>query len=233
MFELIKFLDDTDYSPDGQLYLAKNGLHNPAVVLIYSDQCGNCNTFKPAYDEFSKSMGGILEICAIHANNVSNPAVKALVQRLDKVYPPIRGFPTILFYDQNGVFRAEFNGRTEDRKETLDNLVAWALENHKNATGRGGTGQQAERAQQGPMQRSANVRRNDGWPTSLNTPAPAPASAPTQPRYPTSHQQSSHTNGREKTTKLGRKYTTLGDTYGATCTKGQSCYATFGEMGGS
>lgn len=76
---------------------------NPGMLLIWGDFCGHCHRFIPIFNEICKSIGNDFTCASIESaelNGASN-----LSTALD-----FQGFPTIKFFNQNGMIIGEYQG---------------------------------------------------------------------------------------------------------------------------
>ncbi len=102
---------------DSNAYIDKVLLkENPGILLVHADWCGHCKRFIPVYkelaDTFSKN-GDRFNVFSIESAELTD---KNVVQRLNVV-----GFPTIYFFDQNGLIMNSYNGSRD--KDSLLNQI--------------------------------------------------------------------------------------------------------------
>ena len=84
--------------------------NTPGIFLIHAEWCGHCKRFLPTYKKLAEMLNKQNELnapfVALESEELTD---KTKVEKLN-----FRGFPTIKFFDQNGVIMdEEYNG---DRK---------------------------------------------------------------------------------------------------------------------
>lgn len=72
--------------------------NKPGILLVYANWCGHCTRFKPVYQEINKILNTTRINAPLLALENEEMTDENVVKKLN-----VRGFPTILFFDQNGV----------------------------------------------------------------------------------------------------------------------------------
>ncbi len=87
-----------------------NGISNiqkPGMLLIYAKWCGHCTTFKPVYKQLCQKLNPNPNVPAFpcYAIEDSDITDNAFKNALD-----FKGYPTIKYFDQNGVLIGDYSG---------------------------------------------------------------------------------------------------------------------------
>lgn len=72
--------------------------NKPGILLIHANWCGHCKRFKPVYEEINRILNKNVVNAPLLALESEEMTDENVVKKLN-----VRGFPTILFFDQNGV----------------------------------------------------------------------------------------------------------------------------------
>lgn len=84
------------------------------MLLIFATWCGHCHTFLPTFNNISDTMGDGYCCASIESEELKGQ--DSLNKALD-----FQGFPTICFFNKNGVIVNKYNG-ARDKKDILDNI---------------------------------------------------------------------------------------------------------------
>lgn len=109
-------ISDFKISTNGVVYTKSNG--NPGLLLIHADWCGHCKNFIPTFQDINKKL---------NRKSISFPCVAIDSNELDtdggklSSALKIQGFPTLLFFDQNGKIMGSYEGK-RDVSSLLDNI---------------------------------------------------------------------------------------------------------------
>lgn len=87
---------------------------NPGMLLIYATWCGHCHRFMPTFNEINNKLGH--NFCCISIESEELNGQNKLVSALD-----FKGYPTICFFDQNGLIVNQYNG-ARDTKSMLNQI---------------------------------------------------------------------------------------------------------------
>lgn len=86
--------------------------NNPGMLLVWADYCPYCHDFLPVFENLSKQLGNRFPCVSIENKNIS----QGLRNVLD-----ITGFPTLYFFDQNGVIISKYKG-TRQQDKIIDHI---------------------------------------------------------------------------------------------------------------
>jgi thiol-disulfide isomerase/thioredoxin len=86
----------------------------PGMLLIHGFFCSHCTRFMPTFNEISDSLGSGYICASIESKELNGQ--DSLVSALD-----FQGYPTICFFDQNGMIMNQYNG-ARDKKSVLDEI---------------------------------------------------------------------------------------------------------------
>ncbi len=106
---------------DNNLNLKRDG---KVVVLYFANWCGHCNRLKPAYQKLADNAKGF-SVVAVDADD--NDGLIEMIQSMgDKAEYDVRGFPTIVSYD-NGKYFSTY-GPSNDGKEfrSFEDMMEYA-----------------------------------------------------------------------------------------------------------
>jgi thiol-disulfide isomerase/thioredoxin len=76
---------------------------NPGMLLIHATWCGHCKHFMPTFNEIATKIGS--DFCCASIESEELKGQDTLTSALD-----FQGFPTICFFDQNGMIIAQYDG---------------------------------------------------------------------------------------------------------------------------
>jgi thiol-disulfide isomerase/thioredoxin len=96
----------------GKVYV-KN-VTTPGMVLVWAEWCGHCQNFKPIFNQICKDLGNTFACTSIQDTNLENQT--ALTNALG-----VSGFPTLKFFDQNGLLSSAYKGG-RDRQSMLQSI---------------------------------------------------------------------------------------------------------------
>jgi thioredoxin-related protein len=86
----------------------------PGMLLIHANWCFYCKKFAGTFNEISDAFGSNYTCASIESEDLKGE--DTLTSALD-----FQGFPTICFFDQNGMIMSQYNG-TRDKKSILDEI---------------------------------------------------------------------------------------------------------------
>ena len=86
----------------------------PGMLLIWGDFCGHCHRFMSTFNEIADSIGNGYCCTSIESKELKNQDV--LTNALD-----FQGFPTICFFNQNGMIIKQYDG-SRDKKAILNEI---------------------------------------------------------------------------------------------------------------
>lgn len=79
----------------------------PGILLIFANWCSHCKKFMPTYEKIAASLGKEYPCVAIEEAELrKNNSVSTALD--------FQGFPTIKFFDQNGVIIGEYSGNRSE-----------------------------------------------------------------------------------------------------------------------
>ena len=90
---MIRELQTNDFTI-GQKNVQIKGIRGPGMILIHQAWCGYCVRFMPAFKDLDKRIGRLFPFVMVEGDKVHGDLVSKLVDG---------GFPTIKFFDKNGV----------------------------------------------------------------------------------------------------------------------------------
>lgn len=102
---MVKKVTAKNFTNSGNL---KN-VNKHGMLLIYADWCGHCRRFTPEYEDIDRLTGNDYLCLKIQDIDLTPELSKKL---------NVMGFPTIKFFDKNGVIIGDFNG-----ERTTDNIL--------------------------------------------------------------------------------------------------------------
>lgn len=86
----------------------------PGMLLIWGDFCGHCHRLMPTFNEIADKIGNKFGCVSIESEELKGQDV--LTTALD-----FRGYPTICFYNQNGMIMSQYDGK-RDKLSILDSI---------------------------------------------------------------------------------------------------------------
>lgn len=109
-------LKASDFQVKGaKVYINKNKTNSvPGMLLIFADFCGHCHKFLPTFNNISDNIGR--EFCCASVENEALKNQSELVSALN-----FEGFPTICFFNQDGLIISQYNGN-RDKESILDTI---------------------------------------------------------------------------------------------------------------
>lgn len=109
-------LKTTDFNISNPNVSIKNRINNnkPGMLLIYADWCIHCQRFKPVFNKIHSRIGSSFVCASISDDELKNDS--KLTESLN-----VRGYPTIKFFDQDGVITKDYSGK-RDSSEILDSI---------------------------------------------------------------------------------------------------------------
>ena len=87
---------------------------NPGMLLIHGDFCGHCHRFYPTFNSISDKINK--DFCCASIESEQLKGQESLKSALD-----FKGFPTICFFNQNGMIISQYDGN-RDEMSILDNI---------------------------------------------------------------------------------------------------------------
>jgi thioredoxin-like negative regulator of GroEL len=87
------------------------GSSKPSIYLFKAEWCPHCRNFKPVWNELKTKLNGIYNLVEVDADKN-----KQDLDRWNRKYTPVQGFPTIMF--KNGSQIIEYSGPNE-----LDSII--------------------------------------------------------------------------------------------------------------
>lgn len=101
----VGYLEIVDFDEDGKLLVNTEG--RPAVVKVFSSQCGHCVAFHPEFQKFASNTQSSVATYVVQVDGVKE-SERAIGQHLNEFFPDFRGFPSVYLYI-NGRVVSEFN----------------------------------------------------------------------------------------------------------------------------
>jgi thiol-disulfide isomerase/thioredoxin len=86
----------------------------PGMLLIWGDFCGHCHRFLPTFNDVADNIGK--DFCCASIESEELKGQDALTAALD-----FQGFPTICFFNQDGMIMGQYNGN-RDKASILDTI---------------------------------------------------------------------------------------------------------------
>lgn len=101
-------LKASDFKVQSQkVFINKNKTNSvPGMLLIWGDFCSHCHRFIPTFNELSDSLGD--DYCCASIESEELKGQDTLTSALN-----FQGFPTICFFDQNGMIMGQYEGARE------------------------------------------------------------------------------------------------------------------------
>ena len=104
----VAYLTDSDFDNNGNLINKKIPTDIPVIIMVQANFCGYCSHAKPAFQEFAiKNEKKVF--CATIQGDGNQPGEKEAMQKIKKIDPSFRGYPTYLGF-KNGKFIKVHNG---------------------------------------------------------------------------------------------------------------------------
>jgi thioredoxin-related protein len=104
--------NDFSISQNGEIYLNLNKTNNkPGMLFIYANWCHFCSDFKPIFNDIVNISGNNVCLSSIEESVLTRPLNRAL---------KINGFPTIYFFDQNGLIGSNPYEGQRNKQAILD-----------------------------------------------------------------------------------------------------------------
>ena len=109
-------LSASDFQVQGnKVYINPNKTGSvPGMLLIFAEWCTYCHRFLPTFNELSDSLGNGYCCASIESEELKGQ--DTLTAALN-----FQGFPTICFFDQNGMIMAQYEGQRD--KASLLNQI--------------------------------------------------------------------------------------------------------------
>lgn len=110
-FDGILYLEDEDFDKQGRLITQPEDKGKPHLVMVFANWCGPCKATKPVYGKLVSDNAidqSKVRVACINASSTTEgpyknrPGELAIMNRIDKIIPGFRGFPTIVLFDENG-----------------------------------------------------------------------------------------------------------------------------------
>ena len=112
-------LKASDFKVQGnKVYINPNKTKSiPGMLLIWGDFCHHCHKFMPTFNEICGSLGNKYSCASIESEELKGQ--DKLTSALD-----FQGFPTICFFDQNGMIMGQYNGARDKQFVILIIIVS-------------------------------------------------------------------------------------------------------------
>jgi thiol-disulfide isomerase/thioredoxin len=109
-------LKASDFKVQGnKVYINPNKTKSiPGMLLIFATWCFHCKNFMPTFNEIGGSLGNKYSCTSIESEELKGQ--DTLTTALD-----FQGFPTICFFDQNGMIMGQYNG-ARDKQSVLNEI---------------------------------------------------------------------------------------------------------------
>jgi thiol-disulfide isomerase/thioredoxin len=119
----IIYLDTTDFDDDGNLTNPSLPQDKPIFTMFQANFCGHCTNAKPDFYKFAMNNINTV-ICATIQGDSDLPQVKAIKDKINKIYPNFYGFPSyLIFYKGKKIIYDQ--GRTaNDLQKYIDKLLS-------------------------------------------------------------------------------------------------------------
>lgn len=116
----VGYLINSDFDEDGNLINKKIPNNIPVLIMIQANFCGYCSQAKPAFQEFANKNEGKV-FCATIQGDGKEVGEKELANKIKKIDPSFRGYPSYIVYRNSKFIKVHNGGR--DQKD-LDNLIS-------------------------------------------------------------------------------------------------------------
>jgi len=142
-FDGILYLEDEDFDKDGKLISQPEDKGKSHIVMVFANWCGPCKATKPVYGQLLGKNGvdkSKVRVACINCSSITEgpyknrPSELSLTmneKRMSKIIPDLKGFPTIVLFDEKGDIVRDEKGDTKMYKgnRTLEDLVNFAHSN--------------------------------------------------------------------------------------------------------
>jgi thiol-disulfide isomerase/thioredoxin len=144
-FDGILYLEDEDFDQDGKLIPQPEDKGKSHIVMVFANWCGPCKATKPLYGKLSGENGvdkSKVRVACINCTSTTEgpyknrPGELALTmnqERMNKVVPGLRGFPTIVLFDEKGEIVKNEKGDVKiyEGNRSIEDLVKFAHSTRK------------------------------------------------------------------------------------------------------
>lgn len=107
-------LKASDFKVQGRnVYINKNKINNNiGLLLIHATWCGHCKQFMSTFNEINADIGSKFACASIESEQLKGQNI--LTSALN-----FQGYPTICFFDKDGLIIGQYNGN-RDKRSMLD-----------------------------------------------------------------------------------------------------------------
>ena len=107
-------LKASDFKVKGKRVFITSNKKMPGMLLVWGDFCSHCHKFLPTFNNISNELKKGYSTSSIESKELEN--ANELVTALN-----FQGYPTIYFYDQNGMIMKQYNG-SRDKASILKEI---------------------------------------------------------------------------------------------------------------